>query len=187
MKRTQLTFLALAAMLAAGQLPAGVKVSTSEPVEKKVAFVTAEKKYLTANTGGTLDLTGVKVGSKQTFTIIDLNGGELADGDSVKIRYTPNTAGTPDPTKASYWHEGPGGIKRTKEGDTFKVKQVGASFAFQTLGGKFVGGPVDGGTLGLTEKEQGALTVEIVDLAGGAPAAKAPEQPAAEAPAASGQ
>jgi hypothetical protein len=171
--------LAILTTFAALQLQAGVKVTSDEPtsapapapapapsgaVEKRVAFVTAEKKYVTANTSGALDLSGAKVGSKQSFTLIDLNGGDLADGDAVKIRYTPNSGGVPDLSKASYWHEKGGGIKRSKEGDTFKIKKVETKFAFQTASGKFVMATVTDGAFDLSDKQDGALLVEIVDL-----------------------
>jgi hypothetical protein len=42
---------------------------------------------------------GDKIGSKQIFTIIDLSGGNLGDGDEVKIQYIPGR-GT-DPSKAN--------------------------------------------------------------------------------------
>ena len=175
MNKTSLTIIFTAIVLAAAPTRAGVKVSpetptapatpAAGPVEKKVAFVTADKKYLTANTSGALDLSGAKVGSKQTFTIIDNNGGTLTDGDEVKIRYTPNSGGVPDPSKASYWHEGAGGVKRSgKEGDTFKLKAVDSKFAFQTSAGKFLTATVTDGALGLTDKQDGALLVEIVEL-----------------------
>jgi hypothetical protein len=184
--------------LALTPLQAGVKVSSSEPAvattetatnsaapaasssesgEKRVAFVTADGKYLTANTGGALDLSGAKIGSKQTFTIVDLNGGDLADGDSVNVRYVPNSGGVPDPSKASYWHEAAGGIKRGKEVATFKLKKVDARFAFQTAGGKFVTGNVTDGVLGLSDKPGAALLVEVVDVQA---SGKAKKKPAAE-------
>jgi hypothetical protein len=181
MNKTPFAVTIFATILAAIPLHAGVKINTEPsgassqttatatapaagPVEKKVAFVTAEKKYLTANTGGALDLSGVKVGSKQTFTIVDQNGGSLADGDEVKIRYTPNSGGVPDPSKATYWHEGAGGIKRSKQGDTFKLKVIDSKYAFQTLAGKFVSATVTEGALGLADKPEGALVVEVVEL-----------------------
>ncbi len=173
---------AVAGILASGPVHAAVKVAGSEPSEKTVALLTADKKYVTANTGGTLDLSGSKIGSKQKFTLIDLNGGTLDDGDQVKIRYTPNVGGVPDPSKSSYWHEAPEGIRRSnKQSDVFKVKLTDGKYAFQTLAGKFVGKPA-GGALSLTDKAEEALVVEIVDLAGGGSAPKASEPPPAETP-----
>lgn len=185
MNNIQLTLLtATLGLLASSPLPAAVKVAGSEPSEKLVALRTADKKYVTANTGGTIDLSGSKVGSKQKFTLIDLNGGTLDDGDQVKIRYTPNVGGAPDPSKSSYWHESSEGIRRSgKESDVFKLKRTDGQYAFQTLAGKFVGKPA-GGALSLTDKAEEALVVEIVDLAGGDAGSKATEPSAAETPAA---
>jgi hypothetical protein len=197
MNKQHLAYSLIIAISTASPVRAGVKVSTPEPAapaetaanaaaaaatasegtEKVVAFATADGKYLTANAGGAIDLSGIKVGSKQKFTIIDLNGGELADGDSVKVRYIPNTAGVPDPSKASYWRETEGGIKRGKEGATFKLKKVEGKFAFQTADGKFVSGTLAAGTLGLSDKQGAALLVAIVVV----PASgKVPKKPAAE-------
>jgi len=188
----------IATMFVVASLHAGVKVSSPEPEVsaadtatnatapqasssetdgKRVVFRTTDSKYVTANTGGALDLSGVKVGSKQRFTLIDLNGGELADGDQVKILYTPNTGGVPDPTKASYWREKDGGVKRGKEGATFKLKKVEGKFAFETAAGKFITGAVTEGALGLSDKKEAALLVEVVDAQA---SVKAGKKPAAE-------
>jgi hypothetical protein len=180
MKTIEFTFLAASAVgLLSGSVHAAVKVAGSEPSEKLVALVTADKKYVTANSGGALDLSGTKVGSKQKFTLVDLNGGTLDDGDQVKIRYTPNVGGKPDPSKDSYWHESAEGIRRSKQSDVFKVKLINGKYAFQTLAGKFLGKPA-GSALSLTDKAEDALVVEIVELAGGSATAKAPETPPAE-------
>jgi hypothetical protein len=181
MNKNALAFILITTIVVSAPLRAGVKINaepsgiTSQataaatapavgPAEKKVAFITADKKYLTSTTGGVIDLSGVKIGSKQTFTIIDVNGGTLADGDEVKVRYIPNAKGVPDPSKTSYWRETPGGIKRSKEGDTFKLKTVESKYAFQTTGGKFLSGTLTDGTLSFTDKQEGALLVEIVDI-----------------------
>ena len=171
-------------MLEAVELRAAVRVSPAEPTEKVVALVTSDKKYVTASSspGNSLDLSGLKIGSKQTFTIIDLNGADLADGDQVQIRYTPNTGGKPDPSKSSYWREVNEGVKRGKDGDVFKVKRMDTRYAFQAPSGKFVGGPAADGVLAVTDKQEGALFVELVDLSQGIP--KKPKEPATEAPAA---
>ena len=170
MKTARLAFFTAAVtVLAAGSLRAGVSVGSGEEKEKLVAFRVSDNKYVTANIGGALDLSGMKIGTKQTFTLVDLNGGELEDGDKVKIRYTPNSGGTPDPSKASYWAEVKEGIRRIHDSDVYSIKQVGAKYAFQTSNGKFVAGPVAGGALGLTDKPESALLAELVDLSSGIP------------------
>jgi len=163
------TITAAAALLAAVPLRAAVSVTTAAPPkEMPVSFRTAEGKFVTATSNGTLGVAGDKIGSKQKFTIIDLHGGTFEDGAEVKIRYTPHTGGT-EPPKSSYWGEVEVGIKRNSSGDTFKIKKVGDKYAFLTLGGKFVGGPVKEGALGLSDKQEGAMLVQFVDLSTGVP------------------
>lgn len=189
MKAKHLVFVtASVAILAAGSVRAGVSVGSGQEKERLVAFRVSENKYVTANAGGALDLSGLKIGTKQTFALIDLNGGELEDGDKVKIRYTPNSEGKPDPSKTSYWAEVKEGIRRIHDSDVYSIKRVGPKYAFQTSNGKFVAGPVAGGALGLTDKQEDALLVELVDLSSGIPKAsrqskKEPAAPAAEKPA----
>ncbi len=163
---------------------AGVKVTTAaEPVEKAVAFKVAEAKYVSTVTGGLLNLSGDKIGSRQVFTIIDLNGGDLADGDTVKIRYTPHSGLPADQIKSTYWVETTDGIKRNSEGSVFKIKLVDAKYAFQAPSGKFVTGVVTANELGLSDKQANAVLLELVDLSSGVP--KVHKQPAAQTPASS--
>ena len=195
MNRTRLAFIPIIlTILAAFQLQAAVKVTDAENKEtpvtenkekpaadnpaRTVALRLVDGNFVTASPSGTLDLTGKKIGSKQTFAIIDVNGGELADGDEVKIRYTPNKDGVSDPSKASYWQEGKGGIVRKREGGVFKMKKVDTKYAFQTPGGKFVTGTVTDGALGLSDKQESALLVELVDVQPRASTPKAPASPA---------
>jgi hypothetical protein len=183
MKKARLALIAAAiGILVAVPLQAGVHVTVApEPVEKPVAFRTADNKCITTVTGGFLTLGGEKIGSKQMFTIIDLNGTAPADGDTVKIRYTPGgLAG--DKTKSSYWRETAEGIKRGSEGSVFKIKLVDTKYAFQAPSGKFMTGVVTENVFGLSDKQADALLLELVDLSSGVP--KAPKQPKAQAPAA---
>jgi len=184
MKKALLALITAAiGMLIAVPLQAGVHVTVApEPVEKPVAFRTADNKYISTLTGGFLNLNGEKIGSKQKFTIIDLNGGDLMDGDPVKIRYTPGGAAAADQTKSSYWVESADGIKRNSEGSVFKIKMVGDKYAFQAPSGKFMTGVVTENVFGLSDKQANALLVELVDLSSGVP--KTPKQPKAQAPAA---
>ena len=126
MKKATLALLtATLGILVAAPLQAGVKVTAApEPVEKPVAFRTAGNQFITTVTGGYLTMGGEKIGSKQTFTIVDLNGTDLADGDPVKIRYNPGGL-KGDKSKANYWVETTDGIKRNSEGSIFKIKEIG--------------------------------------------------------------
>lgn len=174
------------------QAPPAVQPVPVGATEKLVAFKVGEV-YLTASSGGHLDLGVKKIGSKESFTLIDLNGGELADGDEVRIQYVPGKGsggGPGDLTKASFWVETPEGVTRKRQGDSFKIQHLGGSkFVFQTLKGKFVGRPAEGSVLGLADKQEDALIVDIIDLSHGvpkppkAPKPAEPTQAAAPAPA----
>lgn len=196
MMKTHLRFIAAAAtMLVAVPLWAAVHVGTEQPEEKSVAFRTPENKYVSAIPPSALDLSGVKIGSKQTFTLIDVNGGQLVDGDEVKIRYTPHST-PPDPTKFSHWREAKEGIKRSHDGDSFKIKRVETKCVLVAPSGKFVAAPTAAGLLGLSDKQEGALVVELIDSKSGStisigskpgsaeqqPAEPAPPKPATERP-----
>lgn len=65
-----------------------------QATELAVSLKTSEGKYVGQVSGGGLDATATSVSSKQTFGLIDLNGGKYADGDKVKFRID-----------ASQWHE----------------------------------------------------------------------------------
>jgi hypothetical protein len=150
------------------------------PLGKPVAFRVSETQYVSTGMSGSINLFGSKIGSKQIFAIIDLSGGNLGDGDEVKIQYIPGRA--TDPSKANYWVERPEGVLRAKEGDIFKIKKVGTKYAFQTPSGKFVTGTIGDITLQISDKKESALLVEFVDLSAGIP--KSPKKSTAEAPAA---
>lgn len=138
--------------------------SFAQETEKKVAFQTKEKKYVTTGANSSLDLSATKIGSKQTFTLIDVNGGDLADGDEIKVRYNPGNSAGGTPSKPNYWQESKdGGLKRGGEAGVFKVKKVEDKYAIQTPGGKFVAAPTGEGALTVADKQDGALLLEIVD------------------------
>lgn len=65
-----------------------------QATEIPVSLKTPEGKYIGQVSGGGLDATASIVSPKQTFGLIDLNGGKIADGDKVKLRMD-----------ASQWHE----------------------------------------------------------------------------------
>ncbi len=156
------TYLALS-IVTAGLLLAA-QLCSAEEKERKIGMRTESNQFVTAETGNSLTLGATKIGSKQTFTLIDLNGGDLADKDEVKILYTPNTQGKPDPAKSSYWKEVSEGVKRNREGDVFKIKTIDSKYGFVAPSGKFVGQPIDGGVLGVTTNASEALVVEFVDI-----------------------
>lgn len=180
MKTTACGFIASAALVllvTPVPLPAAVNVDTAEPTETVVALRVAANKYISTSPSNSLDLASGKIGSKQTFTIIDITGGNLQDGDGVRIRYTPHVK--QGVAKPSYWVENSAGVRRGRDGDVFKLKRVDTKFALVTPTGKFVAPPTSMNALGVSAKQDGALLVEIIDVKSGASVIKPPDQPAA--------
>lgn len=189
MKRTSfsLVMVATLALLAAVQVrgavkveteveePADSKVAPAGPGERLVAFRTIGNRFITMGPTNALDLSGVKLGGRETFTLIDVTGGELADGHEVRIRYTARNG------KNTYWLENRLGIRRGPNGDVFKIKRVGGKVALVTATGKFVAPPVIATALGVADKQEGALLVDILDVGTRAPISKPADQPAAPA------
>lgn len=113
----------------------------ADATEKQVAFGVGTRYVSTVAQGG-LDINGPEITDRQTFALIDMNGGELADGDEVRIRWAPAN------TRATYWQETESFINRTgyKPDDacTFRVKFADpaakdGALVLQTASGKFVG------------------------------------------------
>jgi hypothetical protein len=169
---TSLVIAALALVTAAVQLPAAVKVETAEPIETPVVFRVAANKYISTCPSNCLEIAMGKIGSREKFTVIDITGGNLQDGDEVRVRYTPHTG------KPSYWVENNAGIRRGHDGDVFKLKRVDTKFALVTPTGRFVAPPTSENALGVSAKQDGALFVEIIDVNSGASVIKPPDQPA---------
>jgi len=179
MKTTHYTSIVIAALAASAvRLPAAVNVNTAEPIETVVTFRVAANKYISTTPSNSLSLVGGKISSKETFTIIDITGGNLQDGDGVRVRYTPH-AKPGEVAKPSYWVENSAGVRRGRDGDVFKLKRVDAKFALVTPTGKFVAPPTSPIALGVSAKQDDALLVEIIDVKSGASVIKPPDQPAA--------
>ena len=160
MKMTKLSILLVVALtLVFSALLAGVSVNTNQPTEKSVAFRVLTNKYISTVPGNMLDCSGMKIGSKQKFTLIDVTGGALMDGHEVRIRYTPSNS-----TKSSYWQEAKEGVKRGTDGDAFKILRVDTKCALETPSGNFVATPMTNGMLSVTNKLEGAMLIELVDL-----------------------
>jgi hypothetical protein len=179
---TSIVIALLALMGTAVQLPAAVKVDTTEPIETLVAFRVAADKYISTSTSNSLVLAISKIGSKEKFTIIDLTGGNLQDGDEVRVRYMPHAKAGEVP-KPSYWLENNAGVRRGHDGDVFKLKRVDTKFVLMTPTGKFVAPPTNEHALGVSAKQDGALLVEIIDVNSGASVIQ--PAPVSTAPAAS--
>lgn len=147
--------------------PVEDKPAAPGTTETTVAFrLATEKRYVTAISGG-VDASGKKIGSTQTFVLVDLNGGELAEDDAVQIKLAP--AGS----RATYLHESESAINRVSKLDnaaTFKVKLKAKTSSdalqtviLQTASGKFVAVPAAGVALATTDAEDKAVVLEIVN------------------------
>jgi len=161
------------------QLRAGVKVDTVQPVEMAVAFQVAPNKYISTGPSNSLAIVLGKLGSKKIFAVIDISGGQLKDGDEVRVRYTPHSSKGErggEPPKSNYWLENSAGVRRGRDGDVFKLKRVDTKFALVTPTGKFVAAPTNEVALGVSAKQEGALLVEIIDVKTGMSIIKAPDQ-----------
>lgn len=103
--------------------------------EIPVSLKTPDGKYIGQVSGGGLDATANAVSPKQTFGLIDLNGGKIADGDKVKFKMD-----------SSQWHEDKEKnvihrvpTKDAKEDEcVFTLKIKDKLIYFQTPSGKFV-------------------------------------------------
>jgi uncharacterized Zn ribbon protein len=110
-------------------------IFAQQPTEIPVSLKTPDGKYIGQVSGGGLDVTSNAVSPKQTFGLIDLNGGKIADGDKVKLRMD-----------ASQWHEDKEKkvihrvpTKGANESEcVFILKVKDKLIYFQTPSGKFV-------------------------------------------------
>lgn len=179
MRTTHCSFVvvaALALVTTGMELSAAVKVDTAEPIETVVAFRVAANRYIGTSPSNALEIATGSIGSKQTFTIIDLTGGNLQDGDEVRVRYTPHHG------KPSFWLENATGVRRGHDGDVFKLKRLATKFALVTPTGKFVAAPTSTIALGVSDKLDGALLVEIIDFRTRLSVIQPPEEPSAASP-----
>ena len=131
----------------------------AEPTAYRTAFRTASGKYLTMIAGGGLDASAAQISPKQVFTLVDLNGGQLSDGDAVKIQY-----------ETSLWREEKENnvirrvqAKGSNDAETvFKIKVQGKNILLQTPSGKFVAPSPDGKTIMTSDKREAASLLEAV-------------------------
>jgi hypothetical protein len=126
---------------------------------------TADGRYISAAPGGGFELSGSAVSGRTGFIVTDANGGELSDGDEIRIKYTPGYSSDGGKTKPSFWVEEGGGIKRLNSEPSdasgkFKLKKQGEGFVLQTASGKFVAAPKER-VLSLADSPEGALVITI--------------------------
>ena len=134
--------------------------------EISVSIKTSDGKYIGMLPMGGLDAVATAVTAKQTFFLIDLNGGKVADGDKIKIRMD-----------ASQWHEDKDKalvhrvpIRGANESEClFKLRTTKDKMIYlETPGGKFV--KVDNGAIITTGD---AKTATLFDIQAAAPPTQA--------------
>lgn len=133
----------------------------AKPVPLVVSFLATAPgntgRHIGMKAGGGLILGSTVITHREIFTLTDLNGGALLDGDSVQIA----TVGD----RPTYWQENGGKITRTGERPNgacvFKVKwkQKGQSLMLRTASGKLVSGPGKGKDLVTVSKVADPTTV----------------------------
>jgi len=134
--------------------------------EKAVAFrVPAEKpvRYLTAFKGNQLKITGSEIGKDKKVTLIDTNGGDVAEGDYVQIKHV-----TADERTTFCAETGDSFVRIPKGEDPatqLKVRKTEQGISLQTASGKFVTVPATTKDIGLTDDETKAVVLEIVERA----------------------
>lgn len=132
------------------------EIFAQQAVEIPVSLKTADGKYIGQVAGGGLDAAANTVSAKQTFILVDLNGGKIADGDLVKIKFD-----------ASQWHEDKEksivhrvAIKGSKEDECiFKLRIKDKLIFFETASGKFV--KVDDIAVSTTNEVQNATLFDV--------------------------
>lgn len=146
--------IAFAVMLSAAA--SGFARQTPQPQEWAVAFGVSGR-YITSGAKGALDASGQKITPRQVFTLVDLNGGSLNNGDKIKIRW-----------EASLWREEGGKVIRVAakgapdRETTFTVKVQGKGIALETASGKLVSAPADGGAVATKEKPDDSTVFEAI-------------------------
>jgi hypothetical protein len=140
-------------------------LAMAQTQEKRVAFrVNAERpvRYLTADRGNRMRITGSEIGPNQEFTLIDTNGGDLADGDDVQIKHV-----TADGKITTYcWEHGDTFSRTPKSADPathFKIKKTTQGISLQTVSGKFVAVPPTTKDLAYTDDAPKAVVFEVIE------------------------
>jgi len=163
MKKLHLKFIVAMAFFCASQTVTGQQKPTEQtqasPQTYTVALKTAAGKYISMVPNGGLAGNGAEISAKQIFTVIDLNGGTLVNGDKVKIAHG-NTLWREDKEK-NILHRVPARGAKDEE-CTFRVRVKGKTILLETPSGKFVTVSADGKTLETREKPDEATTLEAV-------------------------
>ena len=151
--------------------PASAKPSQSLAAFRAVAPAN-KGRHISAKPGGGLMLSSTVLGNKEIFSLVDLNGGALQDGDSVHIQYDSGS-------RPSSWRENAGKLARTgnkpDKNAVFKVKwkQPQKTLMLRAASGKWVSGPGKGKDMALIARASDPTSLfELVKNPKSAPKAK---------------
>jgi uncharacterized Zn ribbon protein len=126
----------------------------AQPTNYTVAFKFANGKYVGMVGGGKMDSSAAEIGNNQIFQMIDLNGGQLANGDSVKLLFgqSPTMSQLHEDKESSVINRVPTRGAKDEE-CIFKILVVGGNILLQTPSGKYVAASADGKSLITTDKK----------------------------------
>lgn len=131
----------------------------ASPTQYTVAFKFASGNLLGMVAGGGLDASAKEVTANQVFTMIDLNGGNLANGDAVKLLFGGSQLR--EDSAAGKIHRVP--IKGATESECiFKIFVVGANVLLQAPGGKYIAASADFKSIVTTEKKDASSLLTAV-------------------------
>ncbi len=131
---------------------------TSTPVTFRATAPANTGRHISIKAFGGLLLGSTVVSDKEVFTLVDLNGGALANGDAVQIQYGAQN-------RPTYWRENAGKVNRTGDKPdkncVFKVmwKQPQKTLILRAPSGKYVSGPGKGKELVTLAKSSDATLV----------------------------
>lgn len=116
-------------------------------------------RYISTSAGGGLNASGKKITPKEIFTMVDLDGGSLNNGDKIKISWV-----------GTLWHEDKDGGKVHRvpargapEAEcTFKIKVQSKGVMLETASGKLVSAPTNGGPLATSDKPDETTLFEAI-------------------------
>ena len=139
-------------------------VYAQQATETSVSLKTSDGKFIGMVAGGGLDAGANQLTAKQTFTLIDLNGGKIADGDAIKLKM--DASQWREDREKSLIHRVP--IKGAKENESiFKLRVKEKLIYLETPGGKFV--KVDGNSLTITADAKNAALFDVQTVAAPSP------------------
>jgi hypothetical protein len=131
----------------------------NQPTNYSVALKFSNGNYLGMVAGGGLNAISPEIGNNQIFTMVDLNGGTLSSGDSVKFIFSESQMR--EDKSANKIHRVP--IRAAKEEECiFKILVTGKNILLQTPGGRFVAASADGKSIITTDKKDETSLITAV-------------------------